>query len=222
MICSICNNDTSNVDFDYLVGDDHLACHLGVWAGHKAMRQKPKHMKIKNWDKISGYTYKGYCIVNPIHNADETKYSATVLDLNQPSKPQLELTVITNEHKFVQTGSKHFIVVLRDKATMITSQTSADKNTMASVATFRVIFESLTEEVQSAIAKHNLISAPKSHSYQSGGASAGIIKAVNASGTNIVVSGVGGQISQYNLIDTIKELQRLIDELKQNTPSNPF
>lgn len=27
-ICSICNKDTSNVDYDYLVGYDHLSCVL--------------------------------------------------------------------------------------------------------------------------------------------------------------------------------------------------
>ena len=27
-ICSICNKDTSNIDIDYLVGTDHLACVL--------------------------------------------------------------------------------------------------------------------------------------------------------------------------------------------------
>ena len=26
--CSICNKDTSSVEFDYLIGTDHLGCHL--------------------------------------------------------------------------------------------------------------------------------------------------------------------------------------------------
>jgi hypothetical protein len=33
-------------------------------------------MKIKGWEKISGFTYKGYCIVNPIHDANEEGYFA--------------------------------------------------------------------------------------------------------------------------------------------------
>jgi hypothetical protein len=57
-------------------------------------------MKIKGWEKISGYTYKGYTIVNPIHNADETSYQATILNLNLPQKPKWELSVLTPAHKF--------------------------------------------------------------------------------------------------------------------------
>ena len=62
-------------------------------------------MKIKGWDKISGYTYKGMCIVNPIHNADETKYYATILNLNLPQKPKWELSVLTDKHRFKQDNS---------------------------------------------------------------------------------------------------------------------
>ena len=63
-------------------------------------------MKIKNFDKISGYTYKGYSIVNPIHNAEETKYLATILDLNTPNKTKWEMTVLTPAHKFNQSAIK--------------------------------------------------------------------------------------------------------------------
>ncbi len=49
-------------------------------------------MKIKGWEKISGYTYKGYTIVNPIHNADETMYEATILNLNLPLCPNSRCT----------------------------------------------------------------------------------------------------------------------------------
>ena len=74
-------------------------------------------MKIKNFDKISGYTYKGFSIVNPMHNADETKYFATVLNLNNPQKPKWELSVITSEHKWLIGDSARggaFIVILKD------------------------------------------------------------------------------------------------------------
>jgi hypothetical protein len=27
-ICSLCGEDTSNVDYDYLFGTDHISCHL--------------------------------------------------------------------------------------------------------------------------------------------------------------------------------------------------
>ena len=137
MICTICGNDTSNVDFDYLIGDDHLACHLGVWAGHKAMRQKPKKMKIKGWEKISGFTYKGYTIVNPIHNADETMYEATILNLNLPQKPKWELNVLTPKHKWKNDDA--FSIIVRDDENRSTINT-IDKQRMASISIFRNTF----------------------------------------------------------------------------------
>ena len=50
-------------------------------------------MKIKGWEKISGFTYKGYCIVNPIHDANEEVYYATVLNLNQVYKPKWDMVL---------------------------------------------------------------------------------------------------------------------------------
>ena len=93
-VCSICGSDTSNVDYDYLVNYDHISCLLGVWGGkhvptNKSKLKKP--MKIKNWDKISGFTYKGYTCVNPIHNATGECYYADVLNLNLPQKPKWHL-----------------------------------------------------------------------------------------------------------------------------------
>ena len=39
-------------------------------------------MKITGWEKISGLTYKGFSIVNPIHDANQEIYYATILNLN--------------------------------------------------------------------------------------------------------------------------------------------
>jgi hypothetical protein len=50
-------------------------------------------MKIKGWEKISGFTYKGYCIVNPIHDANEEVYYATVLNLNQVYRPKWDMVL---------------------------------------------------------------------------------------------------------------------------------
>ena len=48
-------------------------------------------MKIKGWEKLNGITYKGYCILNPIHNAMDTHYLADVMDLATKQKLYLEL-----------------------------------------------------------------------------------------------------------------------------------
>ena len=60
-------------------------------------------MKIKGWEKISGFTYKGYCIVNPIHDANEEGYFATVLNLNQVYKPKWDIELTATPVKGVIT-----------------------------------------------------------------------------------------------------------------------
>jgi hypothetical protein len=50
-------------------------------------------MKIIGWEKISGLTYKGYCIVNPIHDANQEIYYATVLNLNQVYRPKWDIVL---------------------------------------------------------------------------------------------------------------------------------
>ena len=202
MTCTICGNDTSNVDFDYLIGDDHLACHLGVWAGHKAMRQKPKKMKIKGWEKISGYTYKGYTIVNPIHNADETMYEATILNLNLPQKPKWELNVLTPKHKWKNDDA--FSIIVRDDENRSTINT-IDKQRMASISIFRNTFEEMIDKIL-AMRLTSAVTA-NSHSYQSGGASSnGIVNHINQSGITIPYSQIVQSIQSMN--QTIKNLTK--------------
>jgi len=46
-ICAYCGQDTYNVDWDYLVGHNHLSCVL-------AAEQTAEKMQIVNWKKLSG------------------------------------------------------------------------------------------------------------------------------------------------------------------------
>ena len=156
-ICKYCGKDTKCVDMDYLVGVDHLSCILTAIDEAK----KPKVMKIKGWEKISGYTYKGYSIVNPIHNADETMYEATILDLNLPHKPKWELNVLTPKHKWKHDND--FSVIVRDDEGRSTINT-IDKVCMASISIFRNHFEEMIDKLLAM----RLTSAPKygSSSYQ--------------------------------------------------------
>ena len=101
-------------------------------------------MKIKGWEKISGYTYKGYTIVNPIHNADETSYEATILNLNLPQKPKWELLVLTPAHKFK--SDNDFSIILRDDENRSTINT-IDKVCMASISIFRQTFEEMVDKI---------------------------------------------------------------------------
>jgi hypothetical protein len=233
-VCTICGGDTSNVDYDYLINYDHVSCHLGVWGGkdiptHKD-KLKPKVMKIKGWEKISGFTYKGFTIVNPIHNAEETKYMADVLDLNQSHKPKWELNVLAPGHKWKAVNDDTFHIMLWDED-KFSARKEVSKDMISAVASFRILFEELVDE----ILKIRLTSAPvySSHSivnnssygktinpnYYATNTIGGILANVNNSGTfSIYDSSTGTSI---NLLDTIKELQKQIEDLK-NTPSNPF
>jgi len=103
---------------------------------------KDINMKIKGWEKISGYTYKGYAIVNPMHNADETKYFATILDLNDPTKPKWELSVLTPAHKF-KIGDT-FSIILKDNEGR-SKINEHSKEMMSSKQNFRMIFEEMID-----------------------------------------------------------------------------
>ena len=196
-------------------------------------------MKIKGWEKISGYTYKGYTIVNPIHNAQETSYNATILDLNHiGQKPKWELSVLTPQHKFIvgeNTADGIFYIVMWDDNKNHISR-HVSKQRMKSVSIFRNEFEEMIDEMLS----RQIMSAPQfsSHSFNVNGtqrmrinsighatigsniSSGGIINHTQSSGAIVVYDSVTG--IKTDVIDTLKELQKQIDELKLNTPSTPF
>ena len=167
-------------------------------------------MKIKGWEKISGYTYKGYAIVNPMHNADETKYFATILDLNDPTKPKWELSVLTPAHKF-KIGDT-FSIILKDNEGR-SKINEHSKEMMSSKQNFRMIFEEMID----GMLKTRLISAPmySSHSLQTitPKPMGGIIGQVNNSGTFSIYDASTG--TSIDLVDTIKQLQKQIDDLKK-------
>lgn len=139
-ICKYCGEDTSNVDYDYLDGHNHLSCVL------EDFNSKLKKMKIKNWDKIRGFTYKGLTIVNPIYNADETKYMADVLNLNLPSKPKWELVVLTPGHKWKAVDDEYFEIMIWDDMKQNVMQ-RVTKDKIKSLSSFRQIFETMADEL---------------------------------------------------------------------------
>ena len=123
-------------------------------------------MKIKGWEKLSGITYKGYCIVNPIHNAHETKYEATILNLNLPQKPKWELSVLTPQHKFIvgeNTADGIFFISMWDD-NKFSATRKMNKQTMKSISNFRQTFEEMVDE----LLKIQITSAPRSSSLNSG------------------------------------------------------
>jgi hypothetical protein len=167
------------------------------------------NIKIKGWEKISGIGYKGYTIVNPIHNAYETKYMATVLDLNQSQKPKWELNVLGPGHKWKAVTDTNFHILLWDED-RFSARKEVSKDMISSVSSFRQIFEMLVDEVLDLRRKNSLFTGVSNRI--NGGGASGIISKVNSSGTlSIYDSSTGASI---DLLDTIKTLQKQIEDLK--------
>lgn len=101
-------------------------------------------MKIKGWEKIQGFTYKGMCVVNPMHNVEETKYFATILNLNLPQRPKWELSVLSPAFKFK--GDDCFSVMMWDENKIHTSA-KIDKQAMRSISHFRQTVEQLIDRM---------------------------------------------------------------------------
>ena len=83
--CEICGHDTSMIDYDYLVGTNHLACELA--------KDKKGMKKIENWNKINGITYKGYSISTATHHSNGT-YRASIYNMDRNAKRHFEYKLI--------------------------------------------------------------------------------------------------------------------------------
>jgi hypothetical protein len=187
-------------------------------------------MKIKGWEKISGFTYKGFTIVNPIHNADETSYEATILNLNLPQKPKWELSVLTPKHKFKQ--DNHFSIILKDDENRSTIN-SVDKVCMASIVIFRQTFEEMIDKLLGMRLTTAGVTA-SSHSIHSGytktinpnkygkvtvtGTGGGLLNTINTNANNVVWD--PNTNLQSSMLTTLKDLLKQIDDLKDNNADN--
>ena len=188
-------------------------------------------MKIKGWEKISGYTYKGYTIVNPIHNAGQTSYNATILNLNLPQKPKWELSVLTPAHKF-RTGidrnaDTFYIVMWDDNKNHISREIT--KQRMESISIFRNEFEEMIDEMLS----RQITSAPISHSLNTAYSKpinhtfygsvtfptgTGIMSTINSNGNTTTWNPNTNLPS--SMLMSIKDLQQQIDNLKNDNVNN--
>jgi hypothetical protein len=166
------------------------------------------NIKINGWEKISGIGYKGYTIVNPIHNANETKYMANVLDLNQSHKPKWELNVLGPGHKWKAVTDTNFHILLWDED-KFSARREVSKDMISSVSSFRQIFETLVDEVLDVRKKNSLFT---NVTKKVNGGTIGITNAVNTGGTISVYDSSTG--TSFDLVDTIKTLQQQIEDLK--------
>ena len=200
-ICKYCGKDTKWIDNDYLVGTEHLQCVLEAINKSK----KSKGMKIKNWDKINGYTYKGYCIINPIHNAKGNVYYADVLNLNLPQKPKWHLELMIGGDGY----HGHTLTLLDGNGMNIIHL--IELVDIRTPALFRARYEEVIDEMLS----RRLTSAPKQTTAFNIAGNSGIYNNPNSISTTL---------TQSQIVDTIHELQKQINDLnaKLNTPVNPF
>ena len=163
------------------------------------------NIKIKGWEKISGYTYKGHCIVNPIHNAGETKYMADVLDLNLPHRPKWELNVLAPGHKFKSVTDDRFHILLWDEDRYSTRK-EVGRDMILSVSSFRNVFENLVDELLQ-LRKKNSFTQPAS------------VTSSNNTGTAVVTNTGGGIINNVmnsgTTIDYGKMMEELIKAIKE-------
>jgi len=105
-ICAYCGKDTSNVDYDYLVGFSHLSCvlmdQLGDAIDKEQKAKKKKPMEIKNWKKLNSQKFDvmgaSFIIMDTrIDNNDTGNiYSAWVYPYND-SEAFLRVTLFSND-----------------------------------------------------------------------------------------------------------------------------
>jgi hypothetical protein len=163
-------------------------------------------MKIKGWEKISGFTYKGYCIVNPIHDANEEGYFATVLNLNQVYRPKWDIELTINNNTGVITFR-----ILDSVAQHLMAKSHLTKPNIDTLQKFREQYEMLVDDIL-----EEAQSYVKKATTNINGGTTGIINQVQNAGTNFLYG--SGSISITNNIQTaaIKALQTLQQQIDDN------
>jgi hypothetical protein len=161
-------------------------------------------MKIKGWEKISGFTYKGYCIVNPIHDANEEGYFATVLNLNQVYRPKWDITLSAYAVKGVVTFS-----ILDNVTQHLLAKAHLTKVNIETLQQFREQYEMLVDDILEEAQSYTKTKTGTT------GPTQGIINQVQNAGTNFTYK--SGSISITNniqaaAIQALQTLQQQIDD----------
>ena len=158
-------------------------------------------MKITGWEKINGYTYKGFCIVNPIHNANEDTYFATILNLNHEHRPKWDMTLSAYAVKGVITFR-----ILDSVNQHLLAKAHLTKVNIETPQKFREQYEMLVDDI--------LEEARSYLKKGTTGPSQGIINQVQNAGTSFTYK--SGSISitnlQSNVIQALQTLQQQIDD----------
>lgn len=73
-ICKYCGGDTSDVDYDYLIGVDHLICF---------MQSDTKKIKLENWNKLNGQMFSVMGVEFQFEKAEQTTEGRYTIWLNE-------------------------------------------------------------------------------------------------------------------------------------------
>jgi hypothetical protein len=73
-ICAYCGKNTSDVDYDYLVGTNHLVC---------VMQSDNKKIKLENWNKLNGQLFSVMGIEFQFEKAEQTTDGRYTVWLNE-------------------------------------------------------------------------------------------------------------------------------------------
>ena len=164
-------------------------------------------MKIKGWEKISGFTYKGYSIVNPMHNANEDTYYATIMDLNHVVSSKWDITLSIKD----TTGVITFRIL--DSTTQhLMAKSHLTKPNIETLQKFREQYEMLVDDILESVQNYTASKVTKNIN----GGTTGIINQVQNTGTNVLYgsSSLSNRFTPAHLLQTIKDLQEQIDKLK--------
>ena len=159
-------------------------------------------MKIKGWEKISGFTYKGFCIVNPIHNANEEVYYATVLNLNHEHKPKWDITLVETTSKGVVKFS-----ILDNVTQHLLAKSHLTKTNIDTLQKFREQYEMLVDDILEEAQSY----VKKATTNING--TTGIINQVQSASTNVLYGSSSlSTTTPAHLIQTLQTLQQQIDD----------
>ena len=158
-------------------------------------------MKIKGWEKISGLTYKGFSIVNPIHDANQEIYYATILNLNHQHKPKWDIILYKKKDVIL-------FRILDNITNHLLAKSHLTNPNIETLQQFReqyeILIDDILEEAQSYTKTKTGTTGP----------SQGIINQVQNAGTNFTYK--SGSISitnlQSNVIQTLQTLQQQIND----------
>ena len=152
-------------------------------------------MKIEGWDKINGFTYKGYCIGN-------AEYDLARLNLTLWPAQMQGLNILRISHILTSPSS-------------IQVQKALPNDKLRNLRMFRIHYEGLIEEVI-------LLSTKQTSNKVS--ATTGIINQVQNAGTNVTYSShsISNALSNLSVmqqaLNAMKELKEQLEELKKQYP----